>query len=222
MISVIYPSRGRPERCIENLDRWKLNAIDEFELILSLDSSDRKLYRYYGLLNNQDIGYNYIKQYRSHIKTIVNPNISSIEAINTAAKLAKGDILIVISDDFDSPSVGWDRIITEAIGEKKDAVLKVFDGIQEDIITLPILTRAYYEMFGYIYFPEYKHLWADTEFTAVATKLRKVIKRNDIVILHNHHSVLGIEPDETYKKNEVTYEQGKKLYITRRRHNFYV
>lgn len=215
-ISLIYPSRGRPDQCKATLDNWINKAgSNDFEIILSWDYDDSCLIDYQTMiLDGLQVYFD-----TPAISYLVNPNTSTVEAVNAAAAIAEGEILIVISDDFDCPK-GWFDIVTKATEGKTDFVLKVFDGLQESIVTLPILDRVYYERFGYIYHPGYKHLWADTDFTAVAQKLKRIIVRNDIVFTHNHYSIIKTNPDATYLKNELTYEEGKQIFKQRQRQRF--
>jgi hypothetical protein len=215
-VSLIYPSRSRPDQCRATLQNWISKAgSNDLEIILSLDEDDIRLSEYQkmifdGLTSNWD---------EPPLTYTVLPNKSTVEAVNAAARISQGEILIVVSDDFDCPE-GWFDTIIKAIGTKNDFVLKVFDGLQERIITLPIMDRAYYSRFEYIYHPDYKHLWADTEFSEVAYKLNKVIVRNDIVFTHNHYSILKTHPDATYLKNELTYEEGKQIFKHRQKQRF--
>ena len=120
--------------------------------------------------------------------------------------------MIVVSDDTDAIK-GWDRILTQAIGTHTDFVLKVNDGIQDWIVTMPIMDRVYYNRFGYIYYPEFSHMFCDTFLTHVADALGKLIIRNDITIPHLHYSVERSERDEVTKKADNTFNEGKNIYM---------
>lgn len=204
MISLLHPSRSRPEKSWQTTQKWIGQAGVEFELIVSVDHDDPKFNEYLRLYGSQ---------------LIVNKNRSAIDAINNAAKVAKGDILIVVSDDSDCPR-NWGQKIVEATRNKKDWILKVNDGIQRWIITMPIMDRTYYNRFGYIYFPEYKHMFCDTELTHVADILRRTIKREDLNFPHRHYSVTKEKKDEISLKADATWNQGKQLYLQRVREKF--
>lgn len=204
LISLLHPSRSRVERSKETTSKWLLRAGHEVELIVSIDENDpskEEYIRYYG------------------DKVIVNPNRSAVDAINNAAKVAKGDILIVVSDDSDCPR-NWVEKIVGATHNKRDWILKVNDGIQKWIITMPIMDRNYYERFGYIYYPEYLHMFADCELAHVADVLHKVIKREDLKFPHLHYSVTRQKKDEVTIKADATWNQGKELYLKRVRERF--
>lgn len=208
-VSILYPSRSRPDQCVSNMIHWLQNRSEEcdWELILSLDSSDPKLDYYY------DLGL-----HGGFMKMIVNDNHNVVQASNRAAIVATGDILILISDDFRCFK-NWDLVITEAL-KGKSGVLKTFDGVQRWIVTLPIMTRDYYEECGYIYYPGFSHLFADTDLTHRADVLNKLIIRNDIVFKHDHYSVNGMQKDEVSKKADGTWATGEKVYLQRCKEKF--
>jgi len=206
-ISIIHPSRGRAKQAYETAIKWLSRTFYDYniEYILSIDHSDSEQSKY--LIACSHLG-----------KVVVSDNHSAIEAINNAAKIATGDLFIVISDDFDCP-MGWDKLLLEALADKSDFVVKTDDGQQEWIITLPIMDRVYYERFGYIYNPSYEHLFADTEMTHVADLLCRNITL-PIKFPHNHYTT-GITPkDPINVKNDATWAQGEKIYLERVKDNF--
>lgn len=182
--------------------------IGDFEIIVSIDESDPHNAAYREL---------YAKNPKARI--ISNNNKSAVEAINNAAKVCQGEIMIVVSDDTGCFN-GWDKAIEGAIGSHTDFVLKVFDGIQDWLCTMPVIDRVYYNRFGYIYHPDYKHLFCDTEFTHVADILKKMLWRNDILIKHMHYSITKERRDELQIRNDNTWNEGKSLYISRLKRNF--
>ncbi len=207
MISIIHPSRSRPEMAYKTARKWLDNAGCDVQYILSLDQDDKTLEDYFRL-------------YKNIHEILVNENRSAIDAINEAAIVSSGRIIIVISDDFFAPPL-WGKQILDATVGKRDWIMKTPDGIQKRIITLPIMDRSYYNRFGYIYFPEYQHLWSDTELTDVAELTGRLIRAN-IPFEHNHYSIGKNGKDEVSVRADATYEEGKKLYNERKKHNFYL
>ena len=208
MISILHPSRGRSNKSIQTIYNWLNNSSLAVEVIVSLDVDDH-LPMYYAAYNDSE----YAK------KLIVKPifclgnHKSSVEAINHAATRASGEILIVVSDDTDC-FPGWDTALFKIIDGQYDFILKTHDGIQDYIITLPILDRAYYNRFGYIYNPGYRHLFCDTHMTCVADINGRKLT-SDLMFRHNHYSNSGGKegPDELHKRNDATWAQGEDLFI---------
>jgi hypothetical protein len=172
------------------------------ELVLSLDQDDPSLesYRYF-----------YPRDHYNRM--IIGDNKSAIDAINTAALFAKGDIFIVVSDDTDCMK-GWDMAIMEETKGCDDWILKTNDGIQPWLITMPVMDRIYYNRFGYIYHPSYKHCFCDTELTCVAEMTGRLIHSN-LKFPHKHYTVNGL-PDELNKRNDATFEEGRRNFIKRK------
>ena len=206
LISILHPSRSRPKQAYTTAKKWIDSAGVEVEYLLSLDNDDQM----------KDY-YNWTPRFIQHNCVIFNPNRSAVDAINNAAKIAKGDILIQIADDFDCPP-DWGKQIIEATTGKTDWIMKTPDGIQNWIITLPIMDRTYYNRFGYIYHPDYLHMFCDTELTCVADYTGRKITAN-IPFKHNHYSVGGMK-DAISERADKTWEQGEKLFISRFRQNF--
>lgn len=205
MISLLHPSRGRSGKAYITYSNWirKAGNKENIEHILSLDVDDLELDRYKLLFQNSTI--------------LINNNTCAVQATNEAAKVAKGDILIMLSDDFDCPE-SWDKIIEDAIETGK--LLKVFDGTQRWIVTLAIMDRKYYEKYGYFYYPEYKHLFVDTDLTHKAELEGRLIFRNDIVFTHNHYTTGRSKKDATTERADATWKQGENLYLRRCKEKF--
>lgn len=208
MISLLHPSRSRIERSKETIDKWRSRAGQnaEYEIIISIDSDD-----------NQKLEYQL--HYGEHYKVLVNDNRSAIDAINKAAERARGNIMIVVSDDTDVPQNWYEKIISATNG-REDFILKVNDGIQKWIITMPVMDRKYYNRFGYIYQPDYKHCFCDTEMTHVADALKKIIFRDDLRFPHEHYCVGKAKKDQINERADATWQQGMQLYLRRVRERF--
>lgn len=208
-ISIIHPSRGRPQQAFETATRWIGNSESAFEYILSLDNDDPKLNEYKKLFDEDHniyqlaIGFN---------------NQSAINAINFGAELATGDLLIVISDDMDC-FPGWDTALLNELSGKSDFVLKTRDGIQKTLVTLPIVDRTFYNRYGYIYFDGYSHMCADQELTAVAIMTGKLLY-SDLLFEHRHYITGKTQRDSINEKNDATYTQGQKIFDERLKNNF--
>ena len=199
MISILHPSRSRPERAAATARKWLDNAGCDVEYILSIDIDDPKRDQYPNT-------------------ALISDNRSAIDAINHAAEKATGNILMVLSDDFDCPPL-WGKQILDVTKGKTDWILKTPDGIQDWIITMPIMDRAYYERFQYIYYPAYLHMFCDTELSCVADLTGRLLHA-DIRFTHNHYSTGKGQKDEISDRADKTWTQGEKLFLTRFRQNF--
>lgn len=235
MISILHPSRQRPDLSLQTIKKWIARADTDLEIIISIDHDDESRSRYVDNLFeltsvvpliqiiddtvnlNEAIATNWDGS--GHIlKVIINKNRNAIDAINQAAKEATKDIFIVVSDDTDCPE-HWDTLILQEVQGKTDWIMKTQDGIQPWLITMTLMDRAYYNRFGYIYYPGYDHLWADTELTAVADLTGRVIHSN-LLFPHLHPAVNKAPSDALYERNNKTWNQGNDLFYKRAKKNF--
>jgi glycosyltransferase involved in cell wall biosynthesis len=200
-ISVLCPSRGRPDKSFQTITRW-MNRCHQFglnEFVISLDEDDPELGDYLTF----NIGMN----------VIVNKNRSCVDAINNAAKVATGDVLIVVSDDTDCPD-GWDESILKELEGKSDYLLKTKDGIQDYIVTMTVCDRKYYERDGFIYHPDFRHQFADTYLTCLAD-IRGRLIFSDLEFPHRHYSISGGREtaDALHHRNDLTWKEGQDTFI---------
>jgi hypothetical protein len=205
-ITVIHPSRSRPEYALDTALLWMYNASERYEYILSIDATDPYLNVYESLFPKGSY--------------VIEDNDNVVMAANEGARKAKGEILVLISDDFDCPK-NWDLTIREALKDKS-GLLKTYDGVQKWIVTLPIMTRDYYEDQGHIYYPWYHHMFCDTDQTHKADLQGKLIIRNDILFNHDHYSLKGSghKKDEVNERADKTWANGEHVYLQRCREKF--
>lgn len=152
------------------------------------------------------------------------PNKTKIEACNSGMKDIDypWDIVLLASDDMIPEEVGYDgkiRLHMRANFPNTNGILWFSDGVQkEKLNTLSIMGRAMYESFGYIYNPEYKSFFCDTEFTDLCkTTLRNKCSYISYCIIRHNHFVTGATPyDELYMRNDAYWYQDVHTYISRK------
>lgn len=199
VISVIHPSRSRPEKSKATIEDWIDKSNADVEIIVSLDEDDKSNYSY--------------EETIQPVKIIRNKNRSCVDAINNAAKIATGDIFIVVSDDTDC-KVDWDvNLLVETKG-KSDFLLKTKDGIQDYIVTQTIMDRKYYERDGFIYHPDFFHQFADTYLTCLADiRGRLIFSHLDFPHLHYSYSGGKEMPDALHRRNDATWMTGQDTFV---------
>jgi glycosyltransferase involved in cell wall biosynthesis len=203
-ISLIHPSRNRPEQASETAKHWLSNMFSVLNLAdytLSIDLDDTTINEY---KTNFVEGFN----------IIMSNNTCVVDAANVGAKQAKGDILVLVSDDFECYP-DWDIDLINHFTEYKDNVLKTNDTLQDWIVTLPIMDRTYYEACGYLYYPKYKHMFCDTDMTHKAELEGKLHKRMDMVFKHCHYTQGETLKDAVNDKADLTWMQGETTYLHR-------
>lgn len=214
-ISLIHPSRGRSEKSIRNAEDWVLKAGKgiEVEVIVSLDHSD------------PEIG-NYLSMYKeSWIKPIIklNDNKSVVEAANAAANYATGSILIYLSDDFKCPD-NWGHLVAKEFdGIAGPTILHVDDCLQKftaRVFTIPMMTLSLYEKLRYFFHPGYKSMWVDCDLYETCDRIGAIKKAEHLKFPHEHHCIGKAPNDETYRKSEANWNQGKKVFEMRKKLGF--
>jgi glycosyltransferase involved in cell wall biosynthesis len=194
MISIIHPSRGRPEKSSDTIAEWLVEVTRaKIQLIVSLDEDDPTIN-------------GYRNEYLNH-QILISKNRSAVDAINNAVKVATGDILVVVSDDT-ACLPAWDYLLLKEVEGKNDWILKTQDGIQPWIITAPIMDRAYYNRFGYIYHPDFEHMFCDTYMTAVADITGRKITSN-LEFKHLNNTI----NDDLRNRTNGTWKQGEETFI---------
>jgi hypothetical protein len=114
-----------------------------------------------------------------------------VDGWNLAARKARGDILIQCSDDLHAPE-RWDVSIRERLKNGDvSAVLAISDGLTASSSFLPhaIMTRRYYNQFGYMLHDAYWSMWSDNEFSVVAHQNGAVVDGMDIRFHHAHGQI---------------------------------
>lgn len=211
-ISIIHPSRSRPELAYHTFLEWMANCDNpnNVEYVISIDNSDPDIADYYDKFNITE--------------AIIwaSDNNSAIQAINEASEMiyseSQANLYVIVSDDFSS-FYGWDSALIDSLKGKSDFLVKTQDGIQPTLITLPIMDRKYYERFGYVYHPSYIHMSSDVEMTMVGYALDKIITL-PLLFKHNHYSVGGIKKDAISMRNDRSYSHGYKNLEARKKINF--
>jgi hypothetical protein len=185
----------------------KAKVSENVEYILCLAENDPHLKEYGDVF----------KQSRAIIW--VAPENGLIKQVNYAAQKASGNLFVNVSDDFSCP-YNWDEILLEATKFRKCFTVKVCDGIQPFVMTLPIMDREFYNMIGgYVFYHEYKHMYADEELASVSKILNTTINV-DAVFPHNHYSTGKSRKDDVNEENDSFYGVDLETFTRRKSMNF--
>jgi glycosyltransferase involved in cell wall biosynthesis len=206
MISLIHPSRGRPQQAYSRVQDWINKAGKPVEHIISIDINDP--------LRDEYLKYNW-----QHI--IVNDNGSVVEATNKAAKLATGDILIYLSDDFECPD-NWAELVEKEF-ESRPMLLKVDDCLQPlgtMVLTIPIMNRLLYERLGYFWHPGYKSMFVDEDLFWTCRKMGALKYAEHLKFPHIHPANGKAPNDETYQRSALNWDSGKATFQRRKQEGF--
>lgn len=215
---VKLPSRSRPTKLHDVLKKYVEYASDisNIQFLISLDQDDITVTT--ELINDlmRDI---------PNCKICIGSSKSKIYACNRDMdKVSNYDIIILASDDMIPQIHGYDAIIREQMIQyfpDTDGVLWFNDGYRgQNLNTLCILGKRYYDRFGYIYHPGYKSFYCDNEFTEVANRLGRQVYFDFVIIKHEHPANTSGEYDDLYVKNDAYSQKDHVLYTLRRLTNF--
>jgi len=207
-ISIVHATKGRPQIAWQRRWMW-----------LSLAQKPLEIEWLFMVDHNDPI------DYTPHQAIRCNPG-GIINAWNAGAKLAKGDIIVQMSDDW-TPPRHWDALISTAIGDTKaEKVLGVSDGLRQDkLLCMAILTQSRLKKQGHLFHPDYQDsdgIYSDNEFTERAYAEQVVVEARQIQFKHDNPMFTGGQPDEQLKNHNKPefYEKGKAIYEKRKANNW--
>lgn len=207
-ISLLHPSRSRPQLALKCFNDWMLKAVnkDNVEYILSLSTNDPHYQEYQKVFSGLPIHF------------VTSETNGLVIQANAAANCSTGSLLIAISDDFSCPN-GWDKLLTDALDDKRDYVVKTDDGIQPYIMTLPMMDRAFYERLGHIYHPDYNHMYGDEELAEIGKRTGRTITL-PLKFPHNHYSTGKSQKDDVNRRNDSFMMVDGETFRKRKAQNF--
>ena len=212
-----YTSKSRSNNFFRGLDTIvRKSKSKEYEVLGTFDLDD-------GSMNNEDV-IDRLRPYEN-LKYFFGHSENKIDAINRDMDLVDDwDILVNMSDDMIFTVDGFDDTIRRAF-DCGDRFIHFNDGNQRDnVCTMSIMGRAYYDRFKYIYHPSYESLWCDCEATEVAKLLGryKYMGHSEVIFRHLHPSFGLSNYDEQYRKTEGMEVRSKdhETFLSRKDKNF--
>lgn len=155
------------------------------------------------------------------------------------------DVLLVGSDDMKPLVKGFDQIILDDMNDlypdgdgclwyhTEDHQTELFkrykrhitagspEFLNKWICMMPVMGKAYYKRFNYVYHPSYKSFWCDNEQTAQAVKLKKITYLHKQIIKHVHPAWdKGGVDDELYSRNNINWAHDQNNFRKRQSRGF--
>jgi xylosylprotein 4-beta-galactosyltransferase len=208
-ISLLHPSRNRAAMAATSIAEWlgKSSGQHPIEYIFSIDSDDGSKEAYRKLAEQHGA------------RLIINRNRNHVQAANQAARVATGELLILIADDFGCPE-RWDESLVRAIGDRNDVAVLIDDGLGARTMTLPIIDRTYYQRFGHLYFPGYTHMYCDNDLEEVSRRLGKLLDARHLLFPHRHYITGAAAYDQTYHRAGKSWGIGALMFALRQARDF--
>jgi len=217
------PTRSRPEKVRKTLSKYHrfANRPELIGVAISADTDDDTMK---DTTEIQKIlsGFGWSRIFYS-------PNKTKIEACNANMEEIDydWDIVVLVSDDMIPQIKGYDDVIRNeflAGFPDRNGILWPNDGAQgQKLNTLCIYGRDFYKKQGFIYNPEYKSLFCDTELTDQCNNEYKSICRYiPYCIIRHEHPGTGFQQnmDKLYQKNQTYWSQDMHTYIRRKSYEY--
>ena len=207
MITLVHATRGRSSKAVGCRESWLNTAAnpDNVEHIFAVDSDDKES-----------------TQMAKQFVSVRSDKRSCVAAWNLAAKQARGDLIVQLSDDW-APMQGWDLRLLDAVKgrdlKREQVVIAVNDGHRkDDLLCMAILSRARLEAQGDLFFEGYESVFSDNEFSVRAFADGIVVDARSWIKFDHIHPAFGDAPmDKTYEHNNSSerYKAGKALFDQR-------
>lgn len=185
-----YTTRSRRSNFLRGIDSIINNLSNkvDYHIFTSIDTDDDSMIP--------------LPEIKGNHTYIAGKSQSKIHAINRDMEYINSqyewDILINVSDDQIFITKGFDDIIRAEFYNDFNQYVHFNDGNQKDnVCTMHIVGREYYNRFKYIYHPDYISLWCDVENDIVAKQLGCYKYMGDNLQLFRHlHPAWGLAPQD--------------------------
>lgn len=201
MISLLCPTRGRPENVNRLLKSIFETANQIPEILFRVDDDDKSTFEPQPDYSPEKCGF---------VKLFIGPRITHSDYWNVLALRAKGDILMMLGDDVVFKTLNWDVQIEEAFANVPDRILCAFPDdlgpARGKFASLPIISRRWLEIAGSFTGSGYSGDWADTHLNDIADMIgRKLFV--PIICEHCHYVFGKAKYDQTYEETRKRMER---------------
>lgn len=197
-ISVLCPTRGRPEAITTLVGSALSTAAGPVELVFYVDTDD-------------DLSAAVLDE-MAHlpVRYVRGPRIVLSQMWNRCADVAKADVMMHCGDDIAFRTPGWDTRVLAAFEAVPDRIVLVHgdDGFQrERLATHGFLHRRWVEAVGYFVPPHFSSDYNDVWLTEVADALGRRAYLPDVVTEHMHPAAGKGEWDLTHRERLARHER---------------
>lgn len=191
MVSVLVPTRGRPEGVERLLESAYELCEGSVEFVFYLDDDDPRRWETHQLVAQHGA------------VTIFGKRITLSRMWNACYERATHDLLMQCGDDIVFRTQGWDAKFAEAFEQYPDRIAFVHgdDGFQHERIgTHGVLHRNWVEAVGYFVPPHFASDYNDLWLTEVADALGRRVYVPDVLTEHMHPVAGKGELDLTHRE----------------------
>lgn len=170
-ISIVCPSRGRPNLAKKMIDSAINTSSSGIEIILYLNDDDPLLPQYKDLIDPE------------HYE--IGPDRSPCYSWNLLADRAKHNILFLMGDDGEFVTENWDLKIIEKFNEYPDKIACVYPtngAVSKNKNPHFCLHRNWVNTLGYFVPPQFWHWYVDTWTAKIAQQLNRYCLLEDVLV----------------------------------------
>jgi hypothetical protein len=205
---MIVPSRGRPRNLERLVEAWRSTTSGHADLVVALDDDDPALY-----------------QYNAHrvAMVTVGPRQSFVAWTNEIAVGHAADYRYIgsMGDDHRPQTVGWDRMICEALDELGTGIVYADDLGPSPILPSAVaLTSDIVAGLGFMIPPTLDHNGADLFWNDLARALGCARFLPEVVLEHLHYGEGKSAIDHIYLEGADRLEADRERYAEYRREHF--
>ncbi|MCU1492413.1 MAG: hypothetical protein JWO62_177 [Acidimicrobiaceae bacterium] len=205
---MIVPSRGRPRHLDQLVEAWRSTSTGHADLVVALDDDDPELYRY--------------NAHRVAMVT-VGARQNFVAWTNEVAVRHAADYHFIgsMGDDHRPRTVGWDRMICEALEQLGSGIV-----YGDDLGTSPVLPSAVAMTsdivagLGYMIPPTIAHNGAAQFWHQLGETTGRARFLPEVVVEHLHYSLGKSSIDQTYLEGADLVEEDRDRYDAYLREDF--
>lgn len=193
-LTVLVPTRGRPQNAVRLVEAWEKADTMNATLVFITDDDDPELEAYRTLCGEGVI---------KHLITFGAPGVPGITIpLNRAASVYQNTckVLGFMGDDHAPRTTGWEDRILEAADTCCPRVVYGNDLFQgEALPTAVFMPSRMVKAAGFFSPPALRHLYADNYWKTLGTDLGGLRYLPDVVIEHMHPAAGKAPMDERYR-----------------------
>lgn len=196
MISVLCPSRSRPDLALRMVTSVLQNPGCPIEVILYLNSDDPLLEKY--------------KEYFNPSQYIIGPDQSTSYSWNLMAKRAKYDILFLIGDDTFVETDNWGQLVVGVFDQYADKIVMVAPKagtLGKYKCPHFFLHKNWVNVLGYFLPPHFYHHYVDHWIRDIAVSLKRFVHLPEFVmpIINNVNDEVINKYNQSWLKEKDTW-----------------
>jgi hypothetical protein len=204
MISLLCPTRGRPEQCKRMIESVAKTASGNINIFVCIQEEEIEKYSFLKTERFVSFGKATVFPFLMlDAPTVHKWNELYLNAIRKYNNIKENadKLFMLAADDiiFDTP--GWDKALIDHYNslENKIHVYSLRDSRDPDGTPHPIFSREYIDALGYFLPPIFLHFYCDTWSVEVAKANNCFTHLKDYLLIHDKPSDTG-KPDETHKR----------------------